>query len=188
MEFSGQFINASKDWKSGQWHLTFSCNEANLDSLDKIKDADHLDISVKKHREKRSHDSNAYAWVLMQKIAETIHKEKWEVYLDMLVRYSRSFTHIIVSPEAVEAVKEMYRATIDLGEVTVNGHTGHQLQVYFGSSQFDTKEMSVFLEGIVDECKQMGIETATPEEIARMNAQWGLALERKKMRGLQDGA
>lgn len=174
MEFTGEFVNASKDWKSGKWNITFSCEEESaLQEIDEIKDA-KLNIVVKKHRKKRSLDSNAYAWVLMQKISEKVGKSKWEVYLDMLQRYSKAFTHLIVKPKAVDAVMNMYRTAIDLGEIVVNGQRGHQLQVYFGSSTFNTDEMQVFLTGIVETAKEMGIQTETPEEIARMNATWDI--------------
>ena len=79
---------------------------------------------------------------------------------------------MIVKPEAVEKMKELYRTCVDLGEISVNGITGHQLQVYYGSSTFNTKEMSVFIDGIVSECKELGIETLTSEELERMKAAW----------------
>lgn len=180
MDFRGHFVNASKDWKTGEWHITFSCiDETVLAEIDRIKEAD-LDISADKHRERRGHDANAYAWVLMQKIAELVGTDKWSIYIDMLKKYSRSFTHMIVKPEAVDMVKRMYRATVDLGEVCVNGKTGRELQVYFGSSTFDTKEMSVFIDGIVSECKMMGIRTETPDEIEHMKAVWDAKQERRQ--------
>ena len=172
MEFTGEFVNASKDWKTGKWNITFTCNEESaLPEIDEIKEA-NLDITAKKHRKKRSLDANAYAWVLMQKIAEMVNTSKWDVYLDMLQKYSRAFTHIIVHPHAVEAVMKMYRTAINLGEVRVNDKTGIQLQVYFGSSTFDTKEMSVFIDGIVSDCQMLGIRTETPDELERMKALW----------------
>lgn len=173
MECTGRFIGASKDWASGNWNIILSINEESaLHEIDAIKDAD-VDITVKKHRKKRTLDANAYAWVLMQKIAEKVGKSKWEIYLDMLREYSRCFTHLIVKPNAVDAVMEMYRTAVDLGEITVNGQKGHQLQVYFGSSTFDTKEMAVFIDGIIREAQDLGISTETPEEIARLKALWG---------------
>lgn len=132
------------------------------------------DCEIKEHREKRSLDANAYAWVLMQKIAEAIHTDKWSVYLMMLERYSPVFTHIIVRPEAVERVKGEWRTVKVLGPIQVNGSTGIQLQCYFGSSTFDSKEMASFIDGIVSECKEMGIETLPPDEIERMRREWGI--------------
>ena len=108
----------------------------------------------------------------MQKMAEATHQEKWDVYLQCLQRYSRAFTHVIVKENAVEKMKELYRTCVDLGTVTVNGQTGHQLQVYYGSSTFDSKEMSVFIDGIVSECKELGIETMTPRDLEVMKTAW----------------
>ena len=173
MECIGKFKSISRDWLSGKWEITFSTDENITGGIDKIKDK-LLRIVVKQYREKRSLDSNAYAWVLMQKIAEAIHSDKWSVYLEMLEKYSRAFTHIIVRPDVVDRVKEEWSTVRNLGEITVNGQTGIQLQCYFGSSTFDTKEMSVFIDGLVEECRQLEIETLPPNEIERMKREWGV--------------
>lgn len=180
MIFRGHFVNASKEWETGEWLLTFACNdETVLSEIDGIKDA-VLDIKAEKHRHKRGHDANAYAWALMQKIAELVGTDKWSIYLDMLQKYSRCFVHMLVKPEAMWTVRQMYRTTVDLGEVVINGETMHELQVYFGSSQFNTKEFSVFLDGIISECKMMGIRTETPDEIEHMKALWEAKVERRR--------
>ncbi len=174
MEWTGRITNISRDWQTGQFNITLSVNEPDaMNAVNDIKDCEKLSIKAVKHRNRRSLDSNAYAWVLMQKIAEAIHSDRWTVYLEMLKKYSREFTFVICKENAIERLKELYRTTIDLGEVNVNGTTGHQMQVFFGSSTFDTKAMSVFIDGIVSECKEMGIETLPPEEIERMKAAWG---------------
>ena len=172
MEFTGEVKGIVRDWQTNQFNITFSINESSVvNEIDKLKDS-KLSIKAVKHREKRSLDSNAYAWVLMQKIAEAVNSDKWAIYLELLKKYSKAFSHVIVKPEAVEKMKELYRTCIDLGEISVNGIKGHQLQVYYGSSTFNTKEMSVFIDGIVSECKELGIETLTPKELEEMMAQW----------------
>lgn len=173
MECTGKLKSVSKNWISRKWEVTFEINEDITASIDKIRDK-LLNLTAKIHREKRSLDANAYAWVLMQKIAESIHTDKWSVYLMMLERYSPVFTHIIVRPEAVERVKGEWRTVKVLGPIQVNGSTGIQLQCYFGSSTFDSKEMASFIDGIVSECKEMGIETLPPDEIERMRREWGI--------------
>lgn len=174
MKFTGKFQGINTDWNTGQSQIIFTVNEKSaLYEAEKIKDCEKLSIEAKKYRAKRSLDSNAYAWVLMQKIAEEIHTDKETVYLQCLQKYSRAFTHVIVKENAVERMKELYRTCVDLGEVTVNGQTGHQFQVYYGSSSFDSKEMSVFIDGIVSECKELDIETLPPDELERMKAMWG---------------
>mgnify|MGYP000276651941 CR=1 FL=1 len=44
--------------------------------------------------------------------------------------------------------------------------------VLAGSSTYDTKEMSELINGLVAECKEQGIETLPPEELARMMAEY----------------
>ena len=172
MEWTGELKGIVRDYQTNQFNITFSINESSVvNEVDKLKD-NKLSIKAVKHREKRSLDSNAYAWVLMQKIAEAVNSNKWDVYLECLKKYSRSFTHVIIKPEAIDKMKELYRTCVDLGEISVNGTTGHQLQVFYGSSTFNTKEMSVFIDGIVSECKELNIETLPPEELERMKAEW----------------
>ena len=132
----------------------------------------HLSVEIKLWRAKRSSDANAYFWVLCAKIADVLQKSKDEVYLDMLGDYG-VFTHIIVKPNVVERIKAEWRTVKELGEVTINGATGIQLQCYFGSSTYDSKEMSVLIDGTVQEAKELGIETLTPSELEAMKSAWG---------------
>ena len=173
MEFTGQVQNVSKDWQTGQFQITFSINEASaINEINNIKDCQKLSIKAVKHRERRSLDANAYLWVLLQKMAEALDRDKWGLYLEMLGEHG-VFTHIIVKPHMVEKVKEEWRTVKELGEVCVNGTTGIQLQCYFGSSTYNTKEMSVLIDGVVSEAKEMGIETLPEEELIRMKEMWG---------------
>ena len=45
-------------------------------------------------------------------------------------------------------------------------------RIYRGSHTYNSEEMSKLIAGTIEECKEQGIETATPEEIARMAALW----------------
>ena len=90
----------------------------------------------------------------------------------MLRRYSQ-FTRIILKPEAVKSFEENWEVTKELGEVTVNGKKGIQIQAYFGSSTYDSKQMSILIDGIKNECHDLGIETLSDEEIENMNKEWG---------------
>ena len=172
MEFTGKLQTVSRDWKTGQWNITFTINEAStINEVNNIQSCEKLSIKAVKHRNKRSLDANAYCWVILQKIAEVLHQDKWNVYLEMLGKYG-VFTHIIVKPNVVDKVKEEWRTVKELGEVSVNGVTGIQLQCYFGSSTYNTKEMSVLIDGIVYEAKELGIETLPPDELERMKVEW----------------
>lgn len=131
-----------------------------------------LSVEIKQHRKRRSLNANAYLWVLLGKMAEVLRTSKDELYLMMLERYG-VYTHIIVKPHVVEQVKAQWRTVRELGEVIVNGQKGIQLQCYFGSSTYDTKQMSVLIDGVVSECQELGIDTLPPDEIQMMKNQWG---------------
>lgn len=132
---------------------------------------------IRQQRPKRSLNANAYCWVLIGEIAEKLNISNYEVYETMLQRYSKAYTYMIVKPEAVEKVKATLKAghiyAYEIGNATVNGKEGVQLQLYYGSSTFDTKQFARFLDGIISEAKELGIETATPAELARYKEEWG---------------
>jgi hypothetical protein len=155
----------------GKQRITFALSQDARGEYEALKDKPDLVIEVKPYRKRRSLDANAYLWVLLGKLAEVLHTNKDEVYLIMLERYG-VYTHLIVKPHVVDRIKQEWRTVRELGEVTVNGQTGIQLQCYFGSSTYNTKEMAVLLDGVVSEAKEHGIETATPDELANMKSRW----------------
>ncbi len=173
MEVTGTLKGVSEDIITGKLLITLEVNERALviDEYPKLKLFQKLKIEIKKFREHRSKDANAYMWTLLQKMAVKLNTSKDDLYLDMLGKYG-VFTHIIAKPKAVERVKKEFRTVRDLGEVTVNGVTGIQLQVYYGSSTYDTLEMSVLIDGLVNECKDLDIETLPPEELRIMKERW----------------
>lgn len=169
MEFIGKFKGISTDWKSGETLITFSMDDKKkMAEVDKLGDA-KLSIEAKKHREKRSIDANAFAWVLLGKIAEAIKDDKWNVYIRMLKRYSNDYVTLQIREDALERFKTEWRAVEDLGEVRSGVH---QVLAFYGSHTFDSHQMATFIDGIISECELLDIETATPDELARMKSLW----------------
>ena len=126
-----------------------------------------LDVKITKHREKRSLNANSYFWVLVHAIAEKLQTSADEIYLQMLERYGVGVP-IIVKPEAVDRVKEEWRTVREIGGGRIGETEAVQLYCYFGSSTYNTKEMSNLIEGVVSECRELDIETKTPQEIKDM--------------------
>lgn len=147
-----------------------------LNTIQELKNATsngkQLAVEVKVHRHRRSLDSNAYLWVLLEKLAAVMRTTKDELYLLMLDRYG-VFTHIIVKEAVVDRIMHEWRTVRNLGAVTVGGTRGVQLQCYFGSSTYDTAEMARLIDGVVSECKELGIETLPDDEVQKMNLEWG---------------
>lgn len=151
-------------------------NIAEIDDLRRhIEQGKHLSVEVKKYRQKRSLDANAYAWVLMSKIADALRSSKEEVYIQMLERYGQREPKLL--SVVADAVDMIYRATDNhctvVGESELNGKLFKHMAILRGSSTYDTKEMSILIDGIVSEAKELGIETATPMELSRLKEEWG---------------
>ena len=136
--------------------------QAEPEDLEKYSDID-LDISFSKHRNRRSIDANAFLWACLGEIARAINSDTWSIYLYMLERYGK-FTHILVKPEAVEQVRQVWRETKIVGEK--NGMI--QMLCFFGSSTYNTKEFSQLLDGVVSEMKGMHLETPPDEEMKQL--------------------
>jgi len=131
-----------------------------------------FDIEIKQHREKRSLDANALFWKGVGIIAGRLHIEETAVYLELLKDYG-VYTHIIVKPTAVEQFKSQYRLCEDLGEVVVNGASGTQLKCYFGSSTYNTKQMSRLIDGMLNQIKDLEIDFVPESDISKAKSEWG---------------
>lgn len=122
-------------------------------------------FAIKEFKEKRSLDQNAYAWKLITEIGNVLRKSKEEVYLQMLRDYGQSEIVSILSSINPIGYFKYYEA---IGTGIVNNKEFTHYKIFKGSSEFDSKEMSIFIDGIVQECKQLGINTLTPDEIAQL--------------------
>jgi hypothetical protein len=171
-ELSGKIQGLAQDFGTRRVTLMLTVNEdaAAKNLYDDLHEADKLSIKIDKYREKRSLNANAYAWKLLTEIANVVRSSKDEVYLEMLKRYGQSE---IISVLAHIPIGEYVKYCEEAGESKLNGKLFKHYKVYKGSSEFDSREMSIFLDGVVSEAKEMGIQTMTPDEVARLKSLWG---------------
>jgi len=142
---------------------------SDYDKLQKfVNDKIECKIEIKKWFNKRSLKSNDYAWLLISEMADkyTINDvvvSKDKVYLDMLKSYGQS-TFVKFQKEVKP---EQYG--IKYFDIVQEDTKGKTYKVYKGSSEFDSREMTIFVKGIVQECEDLGIETITPAELEQLN-------------------
>lgn len=172
MEFTGQIKDVSRDWKTGQFNITFSINEPSaVNEIESLQKCEKLSIKAVKHRQKRSLDANATLWLCLGRIANALRADKWDIYLQMLKRYGK-YTYICVKPNVVEAVQKQWRECEVIGEIEIGGQKAVQMLCYFGSSVMNTQEFSILLDGVISEMKEMGLETPTSQEMREVMKQW----------------
>lgn len=171
-ELTGKIQGVSQDLFAKRVLVTLAVNEESISKqmYDDLHDTDKLTVKIDKYREKRSLNANNYAWKLLTEIANVCRTSKEEVYLEMLKRYGQSE---IISVLAHIPIREYVKYCEEAGESKLNGKLFKHYKVYKGSSEYDTREMSIFLDGVVSEAKELGIPTETPEQIARLKSLWG---------------
>ena len=170
-ELTGTIKDVSVDFKGKNAYLTLTIDQKRsaINCYDDLHLEEKLTFKIDKYREKRSLNANNYAWKLLTEIANITRKSKEEVYLDMLKEYGQSEMFSVLAHIPVQEYIKYYE---EVGEGIVKGKLFKHYRVYKGSSEFDTREMSIFIDGIVSEAQELGIETKTPDEIARLKSLW----------------
>lgn len=138
-------------------------------------------IEVKHKREGRSLDANAYCWVLCDKIAgvKGLRVKKMDVYRQAIRDYGVS-SMVLLKKEAIpkfiqdwENESGRYGKFADVMGSSPSAPGYMWVKVYYGSSDYDTHEMSILIDGLVADAQDLGIDTMTPAEIEHMKNLWG---------------
>ena len=134
------------------------------------------DLEVKEHRKKRSLDSNAYAWTLINKLADVMRIPPTEVYRQAIQDISGNSEVIPIKEEAVEQFKQAWThngigwLVKDMGKSKIQGY--RNLMVYYGSSVYTTKQMSALIEILSQDCKALDIDVMTERERSLLMEGW----------------
>lgn len=175
------FLEISKSFTSNEIEIRLKVadNRQNMkklsDALEIIDKGKKLDVDIKKHRKRRSLDANGYCWILADEIAKKIGNTKEFVYREAIKQVG-DFEILPIKNEVVDKwirnweSKGLGWQSEVLDKSKLEGYTN--TINYFGSSTYDTKQMSVLLEEIVFQAKELGIETITPREKEELIRKW----------------
>ena len=144
--------------------------------IDSLNDDKEYILTVKEHKQKRSLNANSYAWTLMDKLAEKLRIAKTDIYRSYIKEIGGNNTLVCVQDTALDDLLRNWeqKGTGWLAETEKSKLDGcTNVRLYYGSSTYDTAQMSRLIELIVQDCKENGIETLTPEELSRMSEEWG---------------
>ena len=138
---------------------------------------DTVSVVMRKARGQRSLDANAYAWVLIDKLAEVLGVTKEEVYCTEIRSIGGVSETVCVRNDAVEKLVKGWKHSgigwqAETTESKIPGCTN--VILYYGSSTYDTRQMSTLIEQLVQDCKANDIETLTPEQLSILNEEWGI--------------
>jgi hypothetical protein len=134
-----------------------------------------LDVTFSKPKKKRSLSANSFLWVLCDKIAKVIQSTKEDVYR-FAVREVGVYVPATLQRGAVDKWRQIWQ-TKGIGwfcDVLDDEDGCNYVDVmnYYGSSSYDTEEMSRLLQYIVDEAQELGIDTLTPNDRSLLIERW----------------
>lgn len=139
------------------------------------------DIEPHKERKSRSLNANSYFHVLVQKLAQAqtppISLAKCKNM--MIAAYGQpeyidgqqAIIKSNVPQEKMQEIEYLHTALVKISEE--NGTECYFYRIYRGTHTYNNMEMQKLIEGVVQECKDAGIETATPAEVQKMIEVWG---------------
>ncbi len=182
-ELTGTVKDLAVDFRTGNALLTLSVNEKQsaMACFDEMNGGQALSIKIGKYREKRSGDANRYLWVLCGKLADKLSEDgiphsKEQVYRDAVKARG-------IYREQGELPLDFAKTSRTAWEMLGTGWVTEQVdfepdgdrvivRYYYGTSTYNTKQMSRVIDWLVAECQQLGIETKTPDELANMLSLW----------------
>jgi hypothetical protein len=151
-------IELDVDWREG---------------YESLRESD-IEVSVKKWRQKRSLDANAYMWVLIDKLAVATGYKQRDIYFASLRNVGGNIRHYCGRPDAIDALCRLWEQ---------QGSTGwgwpydrypsrlegcENIKLYYGSSTFDTATMARLIDHLIQDCEALDIETMPPEQLAAL--------------------
>jgi hypothetical protein len=135
-----------------------------------LKNDKLLNVEIKQEKHSRTLTQNSYLWVMTNQLANVMRIDKQMCYLQMLGLYGQREEHIIsVRSDAVATFyKALQNYCIMVGTRIIEDEVYKDIAILIGSSEYDTRQMAILLDGVISECKEHGIETLTLSEIALM--------------------
>ncbi len=180
MELKAKNLTVKKSL-NGDSELTFTVADKDNSVAKAISENNTLKGDIRltfiKWYNRRSLDANGYLWVLLNAISkhDDINSTAKELYKHYITKKG-VYEVVPVKTEIVNSYIQRFEANGTgwiceiLGKSKIKDYTN--IKTYFGSSSYNTKEMKQLLDEVILDAKELGIDTITPNEKAKMLAQW----------------
>lgn len=147
------------------------CKTEEIEKLDNCE----VDVAIKKYRKKRSLDANAYFWLLIDKLSVVVNLPKEDIYKGYIRQIGGNNDVVCVQDKAVDKLCNGWNNN-GIGWITdtfpskIENCTN--VILYYGSSTYDSSQMSRLIDFVVQDCKTQGIETMTPDKLEELLSSW----------------
>ena len=160
-----------------EFRKTITVSVPSMDGIEKYLNTD-IRLNVKEWREGRSKSANAYFHTLSDKLADHMRMSKPKMKNYLLFNYGQRVRDengmLVVMKTNANEEELISRTDIHLWFLKDDPKDGIPMYVLLEHSRFyDSLQMSILIDGVIDECKAVGIETLPPREIEKMKKMWG---------------
>ena len=177
MQTTGIITDINIDYKTRKSKISLLLDTKEIEAVEQLKNENKLNVNIKKYRKKRSLNANNYFWKLLQELCELADIDPIEEY-KRRVKQLGIFKRLKIMTEDVKTVEKIWTDRgiawfCEIADTEYIGDTEFKIiNAYYGSSSFNSKQMSRLIDGVVQDCKVYGIETKTPEEIESLLKEW----------------
>ncbi len=137
-------------------------------------------LEVKERQKNRSLDANAKLWALINKMSEVLRLPPEDIYQGYIPDVGNNFKFIPSLPEDVAGWEKDWckghigRMVEDIGPCRTTELRGYRLlKLYRGSSEYDVPTFNRLLDLVIQDCRQLGIETMSERERSLLMEEWG---------------
>lgn len=178
MQTTGIITDINIDYETRKSKISLLLDTKEIELVEQLKRENKLNVELKKYKKKRSNNANNYFWKLLTEYCEKKEFDTIEEYKERVKRLG-IFRISRVESKDVETYKKSWEnwGTAWFCEVYDTEYLGDIefkiLHLYYGSSSFNTKQMSRLINDLVEDCKEARIETKTTAEINSLLESWG---------------
>lgn len=172
--FTATKINVGQDFNEGKYTVTFYTEESPIKLYEELQDVKNIDVEAKKHRGKRSLDANAYFHLLVNELARHYNfsdedmKIKMNLDYGTIARFEDGRIKGCKVPNGTD-MREIY----PYAKWYKSDENGYDCYIFYKQTHtLNTKEMSQLINGVVQECQDVGIETRPQNEINSLLESW----------------
>lgn len=158
----------------GAWlALRVPSPQSAMDVCDGLQEGREYTATIK--RKGRSLDANGYFWALADKLAAHYGVRKEDVYRQEIRDLAGVSDVLCIQEKAADAFCKAWQSR-GLGWLAEAFDSKIEncknVIVWYGSSTYDTEQMSRLIDNTVADCRAVGIETLPPWKLEAMLGQW----------------
>lgn len=177
LDTTGTITDINIDFKTHKAKISLLLDTKQLDIVEELKNENKLNVELKKYRKHRSLDANAYFWKLLQELCELAEIDSVEEY-KRRIKELGIFRRFKIEKDNIKTFEKMWTSQgtawfCEVADTTYIENIEFKIiNAYYGSSSYNSKQMSRLIDGVVQDCEIYGIETKPKEEIESLLKEW----------------